>query len=420
MANKIQKIGIVHIITSLENTGIALMLYKLLAHADRHQFEPIVISLGAETELCQRIRAHGITVHALEMSTNLVVGWQIFKLTQLLRTLKPDVIQGWMYHGNLAASLANLSLGNRLPVLWNIHNTLYDIKQEPRTTRWVIELTVKRSNTPVRTLYNTYLSAEQHATIGYDTQHTQVVPNGIDTQLFSPNAYSRDNIRQMLGIPQDAIVIGMVAHHQPLKNHALFIEAAHLLLHHQKNVHFILAGEGITADNPQLAPLLQRISASAQLHLLGERKDIPNLLNALDIYSLPASQDNGFPHSVGEAMACGIPCLTTDVGDLPRIIGNTGRTLQQQEATPSALAFAWLEWIHAGEVWRKELGVRAMQRIQQHYNIQDVTQQYQTIYKEVVNHGRTDGVLLPFQPAQFSRHAEQFAPDDGYAGTQRA
>ena len=385
MASKIQKIGVVHIITNLENTGTALMLYKLLAHTDRHQFEPVVISLGAETELCQRIRAHGISVHALEMSTNLVVGWQIFKLTQLLRTLKPEVIQGWMYHGNLAASLANLSLGNRLPVLWNIHNTLYDIKQEPRTTRWVIELTVKRSNTPVRILYNTYLSAEQHAAIGYDTQHTHIIPNGVDTQLFSPNTYHHANTRQRLGIPEDAIVIGMVAHHHPLKNHALFIEAAHLLLQHQKNVHFILAGQGITADNPHLAPLLQRMATPHHLHLLGERKDIPNLLNAMDIFSLTASHDDGFPHSVSEAMACGIPCLTTDVGDLPRIIGNTGRTLQCQETTPSALAFAWLEWIHAGSVWRKELGVRAMQRIQQYYNIPDVTQQYQMIYKALVH-----------------------------------
>jgi len=113
----------------------------------------------------------------------------------------------------------------------------------------------------------------------------------------------------------------------------------------------------------------------------------------MDIFSLTASHDDGFPHSVSEAMACGIPCLTTDVGDLPRIIGNTGRTLQCQETTPSALAFAWLEWIHAGSVWRKELGVRAMQRIQQHYNIPDVTQQYQTIYKALV-HPDTSSMAL--------------------------
>lgn len=420
MANQARKICVVHIITCLETSGTTLMLYKLLAHTDRSQFEPVVISLDGEAELSNRIRAHGITVHSLDMSSNLTVGWQIFKLAHLLRSLKPDLIQGWMYHGNLAASLANLSLGNRYPIIWNIQQTLYDIRQASRTTRWVIELTAKRSNTAARILYNAYLSAEQHAAIGYSDQHTLVIPNGFDTQLFSPNAYSRDNIRQTLGIPADALVIGMFTHYHPQKNHALFIEAARLLLQHQKNVHFILAGRDITPDNPELMPLLQRIPASHNLHLLGERKDIPNLLNALDIYSLTSSACAGFPNSIGEAMACGIPCIATDIGDLPRIIDNTGRTLQVQEATPSALAFAWLEWINAGAAWRKELGLRALQRIQRYYNIQSITEQYQNTYKELVNHGRTNGLLLPVKQTQFSRHAEQLAPDDRHTHTQGA
>ena len=411
MANKTRKIRVVHIITNLETGGAALMLYKLLAHTDHTKFEPVIINLDGETELSNRIRAHGMTVHSLEMSSNLTVGWQIFKLTHLLRSIKPDIIQGWMYHGNLAASLANLSLGNRYPLVWTVPHTLYDIHQESRTSRWVIELTAKRSMSVTRILYNAYLSDEQHNAIGYSHQNTRIIPNGFDTQLFAPNAYMRNNSRHLLGIPDDALVIGMFAHYRPQKNHALFLEAARLLLQHQKNVHFVLAGQDVTPDNPALLPWLQRISAQQNVHLLGERKDIPSLLNALDIFSLTASGGEGFPNSVGEAMACGIPCLTTDIGDLPRIIGNTGKTLQVHEATPSALAFAWLEWINAGDVWRKEIGLQASVRIRQYYNIQSITEQYQNTYLELVNHGQTDRLLLPLQPAQFSRHAEQYTQD---------
>lgn len=397
-----------------------MMLYKLMAHTDLTQFDPIVISLGEEADLSARIRAHGINVHSLNMSRNFGAGWHIAKLARLLRQLQPDIVQGWMYHGNLAASLANIALGNRFPVLWNIRQTLYDINHEPRTTRWVIQMAAKLSQGPEQILYNSYLSADQHTAFGYSPLKTQVVPNGFDIQRFSPNSYYRESIRNSLGIHSDAIVIGMIARYHPMKNYALFLEAAHLLTQHQKNVHFILAGREVTADNPALEPLLQRFPDKTHLHLLGERKDIYCLLNAMDIFSLTSSRGEGFPNAIGEAMACGIPCIATDVGDIPLIIGKTGRVLQVPEATPSALAFAWLEWINAGEVWREELGLRALQRIRKHYNIQTITTQYQNIYKELVNHVRTDRLLLPLKQTKFGRHAKQSAPDDIHPRAQGA
>ncbi|WML90273.1 glycosyltransferase [Thiothrix lacustris] len=418
MENKTKKICVVHIITGLDADESALMLYKLLAHIDRSQFEPVVISLDGEADLSNRIRAHGITVYSLDMSNNLTVGWQIFKLAHLLRSIKPDIIQGWMYHGNLATSLANLSLGNRYPLIWTVHNTLYNIRQKSRTTRWIIELTTKRSNTATRILYNTELNASQHISIGYDDQHTQIIPNGFDTQLFSPNAYRRSNSRQMLGIPEDAIVIGMFTHDFSLNDHTLFLEATHLLLQHHKNVHFLLVGQDLTPEHPSIISLLKRSPMPQNIHLLGERKDTHSLMNTLDIFSLISSSADGFPNSVIEAMACGIPCITTDIIDLPHITGHTGQTLQTSDTTPSALAFIWLEWINAGEAWRKEMGLRGMAYIQQHYNIRQITDQYQATYKELVNHGRTNGFLLPFQQTQFSRHAEKCTQNDSKSCTQ--
>ncbi len=379
MTYSTQKIRVIHTIARLstENTdGAAMMLYKLMAHTDRTRFEPVVISLDGETELSNRIRAHGIDVFSLDLHNNITAGWQIFKLTRLLRRLEPDIIQGWMYQGNLAASLANLSLSNRHPVLWNIHHSLPALNKEARTTRWVIELTAKRSASPEHIIYNTYLSADQHTAIGYDNQRNLIIPNGIDTQLFSPNAYQRNSMRHSLGIPEDAFVIGLFAHYHPVKNHALFLEAARLLLQHQAKVHFILAGRGVTANNPNLQYVLDKIPAQQNLHLLGGRKDIPRLMNALDLYTLTSSYGEGFPESVAEAMACGIPCVATDVSDVAKIMGNTGQCLPVQETTPSALAFAWLEWMNAGQVWRQEVGSRAMQRIQHIYNIQRITEEF--------------------------------------------
>ncbi len=397
MTYSTQKIRVIHIIARLstENTdGASMMLYKLMAHTDRTRFEPVVISLDGEAELSNRIRAHGIDVFSLDLHNNITAGWQIFKLTRLLRTLEPDIIQGWMYQGNLAASLANLSLGNRYPVLWNIHHALPALNKEARTTRWVIELAAKRSASPEHIIYNTYLSADQHTAIGYDNQRNLVIPNGIDTQLFSPNPYQRNGMRHSLGIPEDAFVIGLFAHYHPVKNHALFLEAARLLLQHQANVHFILTGRGVTANNPKLQYVLDKIPAQQNLHLLGGRKDIPHLMNALDLYTLTSNYGEGFPESVAEAMACGIPCVATDVSDVAKIMGNTGQCLPVQETTPSALAFAWLEWMNAGQAWRQEVGSRAIQRIQHTYNIQRITEQYQKTYRNIVNDEQMEAMTM--------------------------
>lgn len=367
-----------------------MMLYKLIAHTNRHRFESIVIALDEKQGLAEKISAHGVSVHFLNMRNNLLSSWRILQLARLLRSLQPDIVQGWMYHGSLAASLANSVLSNRYPVLWNIRQSLYNINREKRPTQWVIRLAAKQSGQAERIIYNSWLSAEQHAINGFEDRRSQVIANGFDLRIFTATKpYHRESIRQELGIPRDALVIGMFAHYHPMKNHALFLEAAHLLCTQRQDTHFILAGNQVTKDNADITRLTKRYPVSAnRLHLLGERRDIPALLNALDIFSLTSSHGEGFPNVIGEAMACGIPCIATDVGDTPRIIGRTGQILQ--EATPSSLAFAWLEWINAGKVWRQEMGQQAMRRIHKHYNIRAITNQYQDLYQEVAARGHAD------------------------------
>lgn len=372
------------------------MLYRLLANTNRSQFFPIVIALDNDNRHADKIRAHGIPVHCMNMVNSLSSGWHVLRLVQLLRELSPDIIQGWMYHGNLAASIANLALSNRYPVFWNVRQSLYDIELEPTTVQWAIRLSAKRSSKPTGIIYNAYLAAEQHADFGFKENKAHIIPNGFDTHQFSPNPYSRETIRQALNIPADAFTIGMVAHYHPSKNHTLFIEAAHLLSKHRKNVHFILTGRDVTTANREIGALLKRFpSLDGRLHLTGERQDIPALLNALNLFSLTSSYNEGFSNVVGEAMACGVPCIATDVGDIPRIIGNTGKILQ--DASPSALAFAWLDWMGSGETWQHEQGQRARQRIQRLYPIGDITKQYQQLYLDAIQATPSGFTITPDQ-----------------------
>lgn len=383
MSNNNTKIRIVHIISHLNGGGSEAMLYKLIAHIDREVFDPAVIVLDGNSRLADKISAHGVSVYFMNMQNNLLSSWKILTLSRLINRLQPDIIQGWMYHANLAASLANQILGNRFPVVWNIRKTLYDMHHEPRMTQWAIRMAAKQSDLPQKIIYNSWLGAEQHAKLGFDDSRSQVIANGFDLRIFTAKNYHRTSIRHELNIPRDAIVIGMFARFHPMKNHNLFFQAANLLAHHKRHVHFILGGHQVNGNNPVLKKQLQRYPhLKNRVHLLGERRDIPALLNALDLFTLTSSHGEGFPNVVGEAMACGVPCIATDIGDIPRIIGDTGQTLQ--DATPSSLAFTWLDWIEAGSSWRREKGKQAAQHMRRHYNIKHITKQYHRLYQDLV------------------------------------
>ncbi|HRJ52868.1 MAG TPA: glycosyltransferase [Candidatus Thiothrix moscowensis] len=400
MFKQYKRIRVVHIITNLSHHGSSMMLYRLMAHTDRSRFEPIVISLDRGDDFKEKISAHGIPVHTFNMSSSLSFGAHVVKLAHMLRKLSPDILQGWQYHGNLAVSLVSKLLPKPPVLLWNVRQTVYDIEQESNSNHWAIGFLRRLTNTPARIIYNSWISEGQHTRLGYSEQKSQVIANGFDLQMFAPNAHSREIIRQQLEIPEKATVIGMIAHHQPAKNHRLFIEAAHLLARHDPDVHFILAGNRVTADNHDIATLLQRFpELHERLHLLGNRQDIPALLNSMDIFSLTSSSGEGFSNVVGEAMACGVPCIVTDVGDTPLLVGKTGETIKN--ATASSLAFAWLEWINAGEIWRQEQGQQARQRIQRHYRIQHIARQYQDIY-ESLYHAHAAGTHSFFSQLQIA------------------
>jgi len=363
---------IAHIIPELVTDDTGIMLRKLVSHIDLTEFEPIVVVLGKPTMLSAALQADGITVYCLNLPSGVDKLWGAYKLHKLISNIAPDILQGWTYQGNIIATLANKLHKPSCRVFWNIRQTVDNFQREPWATRKMIKLGAKLSTHAERIIYDSYLSADQHVHLGYPEAKTEVLPNGFDTQVFCPNTQTRQGIRQRLGIPEHAPVIGMVANFQPPENYAAFMAAAKLLGHHKPDVHFVLAGKDTLPQPDGQHP--------ANTHLLGEISDVAEVLNALDIFTMAPSNDEGFPNIIAEAMACGIPCIAAEVGDAGHLIGSTGKLLEAM--TPSTLAFAWWEWLDAGDVWRKDRGRQAMRRIRKHYSIDTVAKHYQEVYRK--------------------------------------
>jgi glycosyltransferase involved in cell wall biosynthesis len=360
-----------------------MMLYKLLSRLGRERFDPVVVSLRERGTLGDRIESLGTPVYTIDMKPGIPTLASIWRLIRTARQLKPDLIQGWMYHGNLAAQLASITAPQPIPVIWNIRQSLHSLDSEKVGTAAVIKLLAKLSSYPAQILYNSKTSAIHHEELGYKVDKTKIIPNGFDTDLFAPSTAARSSLRTELNLVENVFLIGLMGRYHPQKDHANFLQAAAILLQTRPDVHFVLAGTGITRENIALQDVIKTLGLTKRIHLLGERDDMARLTAALDIASSSSSYGEAFPNVIGEAMSCGIPCVVTDVGDSAWIVGDTGRVVPARD--PQALADAWKELIDRGSMDREMLGKQARTRIIEYFSLDPVVAHYEALYKSLLS-----------------------------------
>ncbi|HLW53658.1 MAG TPA: glycosyltransferase [Candidatus Angelobacter sp.] len=365
---------ILHVITGLDVGGAENMLYKLVS-ASSPAHEHSVVSLAPAGSVAARITALGVEVHSLKLHAAAPNPLRVWKIRSLASRLSPDLIAGWMYHGNLMASFAGRAVPGA-PVLWGIRSSLDDLSYFSWPTAAVIRLGARWSGRAAGIIYASHAARAQHEARGYHAACGAVIPNGIDCREFVPDPGARAAIRSELGVSGDAILIGMVARCHPAKNQAGFIRAAALLARDHPGARFLLAGPGIAKDS-RLRARVRDSGLTGRVLLLGERHDMPRLHAALDI-ACSASFREGFPNAIAEAMACAVPCVVTSVGDSALVVGETGVAVAPGD--PQALAGAIHRLIAAGEPSRQELGARARRRIEDNFSLSAAVEQYENFY----------------------------------------
>ena len=377
---------IIHIISSLSTGGAEMMLYKLISRMDSTNFVPEVVSLTDIGPVGRRIEGLGVPVRCLGMSRGCLSPTKFLKFVQWLRSGRPELIQTWMYHADLIGSIAAFVSG-RIPVAWNIRQTNLSPEFNKRSTIWTARLCARLScRLPSRIICNSHVSCAAHVDFGYDKDKMVVIPNGFDLDLFKPDPAMRNSMRKEFGLPDHAILIGLVARFDPQKDHHNFIQAASLLSAIRPDVYFVFCGQHITKENSLLTGWISNKGLDDKCTLLGERHDIPKINSALDI-ACSASIGEGFPNVIGEAMACGVPCAVTDVGDSALIVGDTGRVVPAENHV--ALAAALAELVDMGPLERARLGERARSRIEEHFSLSAVTARYENLYLELIHHEKS-------------------------------
>lgn len=369
---------IIHVITGLDTGGAEMMLYKLLSKMNRDEFDAQVISLTDIGPVGKKIQGLGLTVRALGMNRPILRFLALFRLLFWVKQFSPCLIQSWMYHADFMAGIV-AKLTNT-PVIWGIHHTNLDPALNKQTTIWIAKLCSHLSGfMSEKIVCCSEASKRIHQQLGYKASKMLVIPNGFDLEQYQPNRQAYFDVRKMLNLDGNCFLIGLVARFDPQKDHHNFIKAAAILHKRHPQVHFLLCGDGVDSANIELMEWIKTAKVDTNVHLLGRRDDIAALNAALDI-ATTSSRGEGFPNVIGEAMACGVPCVVTDVGDSALLVGDTGLVVPAEDEF--ALASAWQEILTMPVSLRKSLGLKARERILGNFSLANIVAQYERMYYE--------------------------------------
>ncbi len=390
-----KRIRLAVVINAIVLAGAERMLARVLARLRPEEFDVRVFTIGLPGPFTEHLEQLGIPNRLYEfVRPKLPNPFHLLTLARDLRRFQPDVVQGWMYLGNLFGGVAAKLARRDLPVAWNIRHSTLDPRIDSRSMRWSAWLGGQLSGcVPDRIVLCAEAARAAHLRVGYVPEKFVVIPNGFDLSELRPDVDARQRIRAELGITDDMPLVGLIGRLHQHKDHRTFVRAARVVAEQFPNAHFVGAGEEQTYSATDLWNWVDEAGLRDRFHWLGVRRDVPAIDASLDVL-VCSSTTEGFPNVVGEAMACGVPCVATDVGECAEVVGDTGRIVPKQD--PQQMGEAILELLRQPHAERIALGAAARQRVVERYEIHRTVARYCQLWRELAGvRETTQSVEMP-------------------------
>ena len=370
---------IVHIITGLRDGGAEKTLYKICRYDNQNEHS--VISLQKGGKYFPLLKNLGVKVYCVNMSFFSI--FKIFNIINLLRFLKPDLVQTWLVHGDFIGSIAARLSGIK-NIVWNVRYSNFELGKTKLITIVLIKTLAKLSFFIPKLIVVVSKSAKKTCNeLGYYKKKLRLITNGYNLLTLKPNRYHKPYIKKKFKIKNKIPLIGTVARFDPKQDHVNLLKALSVVK--AKNIDFfcVLVGSGMNKFNKKLVSEISKLGLTNYVKLLDTTHNIPRTMNDLDIHIQSSSYGEGFPNVVAEAMACGTPCVVTNVGDAAYIVGKTGWVVPPKNSIKLAKAIE----IAISEVktvnWKKRCN-QARLRIKKNFDIKKMIKSFNKIWVSVL------------------------------------
>ena len=313
---------IVHIISGLNSGGAERSLFNVCNSNISDYFTQSVICLGDKAIYGDKLEELGVEVYYLNFkNSNKLYAFLNFK--NIIKKISPDIVQGWMTHGNFASVLAYFILSGRPSLFWNIRQTVYKLKHEYILTRFLFLINILLSRLPNGIISNANISIKQLIKFGYKNDSFILIPNGFDTNYWKPDHNLRQIERNKLKFNENDFVLGYVGRYHPMKNIKLLLEAFHKLSQQNSKIKLVIVGQNLNNYNIKEKSIIDMIPQN-QILIIDNTEDVKKYYNIFDLLILCSAWGEGFPNVLGEAMSSELCCISTPVGDTPDILEDVG------------------------------------------------------------------------------------------------
>jgi glycosyltransferase involved in cell wall biosynthesis len=374
---------ICHIIVGLNVGGAEMMLKRLVDSLQMRAIvqRQIVISLTTIGKVGQLLQASGIEVYGLNIGSVDSILPSVWKLYKLIRSIKPDIVQTWMYHADLLGGLVAKFVGCK-NIIWGIRITDISIGTSKITPkiRWFCAKLSKKIPRIIVCVAES--SREEHAALGYDAKKMVVISNGFDFSFLQAQSADIEQLRVDCHIDVDDIVIGTVFRFNQAKDPYNFVQAAKLIAIQMPRARFLMVGRDCDDKNTELVSRISATGIADRFILLGERNDVPVCLSVMDVFCLP-SRAEGLPNALGEAMAMRKLCVSTDAGDAAFLLGDCGVIVPKQ--SPQALADGVMKLLALSLSERATLSTRAYDRVTTEFTMTKASKQFEAVYNKLLD-----------------------------------
>ena len=302
----------------------------------------------------------------------------LWRFLKILKRQRPHIVHSWLYQSDIF-SLMFYPFLKGITIIWSIRQTNLSFQHNKLFTLACVKILAWFSKLiPDLIISNSKSAIASHESFGYFNEKIIFVPNGVSTDEFKPNLKSRKAFRLANAVKSETFLVGMVARFDSQKDHECFLKAASLIVYDRQDVQFYLCGHRINENNAALAQYVEQYDLLKNVILGDQQFDIPKVLNGLDLL-VSSSLGEGWPNVLAEAMACGTPCVATDVGESVDIVGRTGIVVEANN--PRLLANGILQMIERVNFQREYLSELCRNHIIENFDIEQAGSKFQNVYE---------------------------------------